>query len=99
MQNTTVESATVEPATVEPATVGTATIEPATVESGTLETLPMIYDVGHDIDDNDSAYGESSNQSETATLSSSILKYRIEAGRTYHSYGKNSISPLDSYTT
>jgi hypothetical protein len=34
----------------------------------------------------DSAYEGSTRESETTTLSSSILNYRKENGRTYHSY-------------
>ncbi|KAF8851800.1 S-adenosyl-L-methionine-dependent methyltransferase [Acephala macrosclerotiorum] len=46
---------------------------------GTIET-----DSFHD---DNSAYGEADYVSETATLSSDILRYREENGRTYHSYG------------
>ncbi|CZR66314.1 related to TAM domain methyltransferase [Phialocephala subalpina] len=37
--------------------------------------------------DDDSTLGEADYHSETATLSSDILRYREENGRTYHSYG------------
>lgn len=37
--------------------------------------------------DDDSAFGGTDYESETATLSSDILRYREENGRTYHSYG------------
>lgn len=37
--------------------------------------------------DDDSTLGEVDYHSETATLSSDILRYREENGRTYHSYG------------
>jgi hypothetical protein len=37
--------------------------------------------------DDDSAYGGDDFASETVSLSSDVLKYRHENGRTYHSYG------------
>lgn len=43
-------------------------------------------DAGTDYD-GDSAYGGDDFASETASLSSSVLRYRQENGRTYHSYG------------
>jgi len=38
-------------------------------------------------DGTDSAYGDQSIYSDTTSLRSSIMKYREEHGRTYHSYG------------
>jgi len=37
--------------------------------------------------DNDSAFDASSNMTETATMESSIINFREENGRTYHTYG------------
>ncbi|RBQ68785.1 hypothetical protein FVER53590_08724 [Fusarium verticillioides] len=54
----------------------TAPLEPA----GQLEA-----DEGN-IGDNDSALGENDAGSSTASIASSIYKYRIENGRTYHAY-------------
>ncbi|CZR52761.1 uncharacterized protein PAC_02638 [Phialocephala subalpina] len=46
------------------------------------------YDAANEeADEGDSAYTESTRESEASTLASSILKYREEIGRTYHSYG------------
>ena len=40
-----------------------------------------------EVDDNtDSSYGEDDAVSSTASIASSILKYREENGRTYHAY-------------
>jgi hypothetical protein len=39
-------------------------------------------------EETDSAFGGSIRGSETSTLDSDILRYRVENGRTYHSYGE-----------
>ena len=44
--------------------------------------------------DADSTYGASSDMTDTASVSSSIMKFREENGRTYHSYGRKTIAPL-----
>jgi len=41
-----------------------------------------------DFFDADSAYGAGSQMTDTATLNSSIMKFREENGRKYHSYGR-----------
>ncbi|KAH6886892.1 S-adenosyl-L-methionine-dependent methyltransferase [Thelonectria olida] len=47
-------------------------------------------------DDNDSTFDEVSAMSDTTSLASSILKYRVENGRTYHAYKAGSyILPND----
>jgi hypothetical protein len=38
-------------------------------------------------EDGDSAFGATSNMTETATVDSNIMKFREENGRTYHTYG------------
>ncbi|PMD29395.1 S-adenosyl-L-methionine-dependent methyltransferase [Hyaloscypha variabilis F] len=50
-------------------------------------TIASAESVNPDGSDADSAYAGSILQSETSSLDSSILKYREENGRTYHSYG------------
>jgi hypothetical protein len=98
--NTTpsIDEASIEPATeshpsawLEPAT----TAGPSTFQPATPDTLPLTFDTEQE-DDNDSAYGAPTDYSETSSLASSIMKYRVEMGRTYHVYG--AISSLCSHT-
>ncbi|KAK2625874.1 hypothetical protein QTJ16_005186 [Diplocarpon rosae] len=43
-------------------------------------------------DDGDSAFGSArSDMTDTASITSSIMKYREENGRTYHAFGRNKI--------
>jgi len=42
-------------------------------------------------DDGDSAFGATSNLTETATVDSSITRFREENGRTYHAYGLSTL--------
>jgi hypothetical protein len=42
-------------------------------------------------DDGDSAFGATTNMTETATVDSSIMKFREENGRTYHAYGLSTL--------
>ncbi|CAM1509719.1 Fc.00g000540.m01.CDS01 [Cosmosporella sp. VM-42] len=63
---------------------------PTTAPAAEPAVLPVPADVGHieadlDEDDADSSLGEDS-ASSTASISSSILRYREENGRTYHAY-------------
>ncbi len=39
-----------------------------------------------DVNDHDSILGEEDDRNSTASISSSIMKYREENGRTYHAY-------------
>lgn len=45
-----------------------------------------------DFFDADSAYGALSYATDTASLNSSIMKFRQENGRTYHSYGMSDLA-------
>lgn len=79
------------PPPAEPATRQSPPVEPATTQSAPAVTAPpqapghIEADDEHVLDDNDSSLGDD-NTSSTASISSSILKYREENGRTYHAY-------------
>lgn len=50
---------------------------------------PTIADDDYeDVYDGDSAYGAVSDITDTASMTSSILKFREENGRTYHAFGR-----------
>ncbi|KAK0388573.1 hypothetical protein NLU13_4816 [Sarocladium strictum] len=55
-------------------------------EPATITTDVLAVEEADDIDDGDSALGESDNASSTASVSSSVLQFRLENGRTYHGY-------------
>lgn len=56
------------------------------VPATAAEPPPLEFD-SNEANDADSAYAGSARGSATSTLASSIMKYREENGRTYHSYG------------
>ncbi|KAF5004882.1 hypothetical protein FDECE_8664 [Fusarium decemcellulare] len=59
------------------------------------ERAPVI-EADPEIDDNDSAFDGESNFSDSTSLASSILKYRVENGRTYHAYKAGYSSKLEN---
>ncbi|KAJ4250154.1 hypothetical protein NW762_011967 [Fusarium torreyae] len=60
------------------------------------EVRPPIIQRIDDLNDGDSSFDEISAFSDTASLESSILKYRVQNGRTYHAYKEGSyILPND----
>ena len=50
---------------------------------------PIVADDDYeDVYDGDSAFGAFSDTTDTASMTSSIMKFREENGRTYHSFGR-----------
>ncbi|KAM0425327.1 hypothetical protein ACHAPT_009383 [Fusarium lateritium] len=79
---------------------GSEGIDPKPVERrrvSTTEDEPIEAEEPQDVGDNDSALGDDA-ASSTASLRSSILQYRTENGRTYHSFREsiNYVLPNDS---
>ncbi|KAF4991902.1 hypothetical protein FDECE_13868 [Fusarium decemcellulare] len=71
----------------------TAADKPATPErqaAATTEGAPLEAEVVEDIRDDDSALGDDA-ASSTASMRSSILQYRTENGRTYHSFRESNL--------
>lgn len=53
-------------------------------------------DFEESFDDGDSAFGSAhSDMTDTASMTSSIMKYREENGRTYHAFGKEVLALYD----
>lgn len=73
-----------------------------TQEEIQVASQPTSVTIPVDTDENDSAYAESTHESDTESLASSILKYRWEHGRRYHAYkdgqywGPNDKKQLDA---
>jgi hypothetical protein len=51
---------------------------------------PAVADDNYEelVDDGDSTYGAMSDMTDTESMHSSILRFREENGRTYHSFGR-----------
>ncbi|KAL2682431.1 hypothetical protein Neosp_006882 [[Neocosmospora] mangrovei] len=71
--------------------------KPERRQAPTTEDEPIEAEEHEEIDDNDSALGDDA-ASSTASMRSSILQYRTENGRTYHSFREsiNYVLPNDS---
>lgn len=59
---------------------------PATISSALEPMQDTVIDEAYSFDDNDSAIDNCSALTDTASLHSDIMKYRVEHGRRYHSY-------------
>lgn len=59
----------------------------------------MADDDYEDFYDGDSAFGAFSDTTDTASMTSSIMKFREENGRTYHSYGGCDESGAEGFLT